>query len=166
MTLRDEPMAGTGILRPEGPGGQYEMWDQCGTSHEPTCTVTAQVARRQGAPAPEHRLDLISVLRRAKAAVTREAHGRALHVDQLLLCGGARPLTPRTGLRQPPETALGAPEALRSPELVTQAPNTLSLIGYYSFFMKPSRLLPSSLGKTLGASFCNYISLVFVMAQK
>lgn len=74
--------------------------------------------------------------------------------------------TPWTGLRQPPETALGAPEALRSPELVTQAPNTLSLIGYYSSFMKPSRLLPSSLGKTLAASFCNYISLVFVMAQK
>ncbi|EAW95588.1 hCG1807055, isoform CRA_b, partial [Homo sapiens] len=47
--------------------------------------------------------------------------------------------------RQPPETALGAPEALRSPGLVTQAPNTLSLIGYYSFFMKPSRLSPSSL---------------------
>lgn len=75
-------------------------------------------------------------------------------------------LTPRTGLRQPPETALGAPEALRSLELVTQAPNTLSLIGYYSFFMKPSRLLPGSLGETFAASFCNYVSLVFVMAQK
>lgn len=45
--------------------------------------------------------------------------------------------------RQPPESALGAPEALRSPGLVTRVPNTLSLIGYYSFFMKPSRLLPS-----------------------
>lgn len=46
--------------------------------------------------------------------------------------------------RQPPETALGAPEALRSPGLVTHVPNTLSLIGYCSFFMKPSRLLPGS----------------------
>lgn len=78
----------------------------------------------------------------------------------------ANPLTARTGLRQPPETALGAPEALRSPELVTQAPNTLTLIGYYSFFMKPSRLLPSSLGKTSAAIFCNYTSLVFVRAQE
>lgn len=75
-------------------------------------------------------------------------------------------LTPGQVCRQPPETALEAPEALRSPGLVTQAPNTLSLIGYYSFFMKPSRLLPSSLGKTFAASFCNYISLVFVMAKK
>jgi hypothetical protein len=46
--------------------------------------------------------------------------------------------------RQPPETAQGAPEALRSPGLVTQAPTTLSLIGYYSIFMKPSRLLSRS----------------------
>lgn len=53
-------------------------------------------------------------------------------------------LTPGQVWRQPLETALGAPEALRSPGLVTQVPNTLSLIGYYSYFMKPSRLLPSS----------------------
>lgn len=88
--------------------------------------------------------------------------------DTLLSSCSAAGQTPhaRTGLRQPPETALGNPEALRSPGLVTLAPNTLSLIGYYSFFMKPSRLLPSSLGKTFAASFCNYISLVFVMAQK
>ena len=121
-----------------------------------------------GAPAPvaerartRHQLDLIWALRRAETGSHRSVTYRSAPALRR-----ARPLTARTGLRQPPETALGAPEALRSPELVTQAPNTLSLIGYYSFFMKPSRLLPSSLGKTFAASFCNYISLVFVMAQK
>lgn len=72
------------------------------------------------------------MLRRAEATVLGDA-------GQSVTCSD-----PGQVWRQPPETALGAPEALRSPGLVTQAPNTLSLIGYYSFFMKPSRLLPSS----------------------
>lgn len=119
-------------------------------------SLTGQVPLPQwlgGADSGTQVTPLISVLRRAEAAVRGAGHS--------MTCSH-----PRQVWRQPPETALGAPEALRSPGLVTQAPNTLSLIGYYSFFMKPSRLLPSSLGKTFAASFCNYISLVFVMAQK
>ena len=140
---------------------------------QPRAAVRGGESARQGAPAPvaegctpQHRLDLILELRRAEAAAPGRITAKSdMSISPCSAAGCPSPRT-RTGLRQPPETALGAPEALRSPLLVTQAPNTLSLIGYYSFFMKPSRLLPSSLGKTFAASFCNYISLVFVMAQK
>ena len=118
----------------------------------------APVAKRAHAG---HGLDLTAMFTGAKDRLPRSVTYPSTPAPRR-----THPLRARTGLRQPPETALGAPEALRSPELVTQAPNTLSLIGYYSFFMKPSRLLPSSLGKTSAASFCNYTSLVFVRAQE
>lgn len=76
VTVRDGPAAGTRIPRPEGPGGHCEMWDQHGTGHEPSSTVRAQAAGRQGAGAPELRRDLLPVEGEPRQPY-REAHSRA-----------------------------------------------------------------------------------------